>query len=728
MNTVLAARRILSASFVVVLLLCTTLGASIVRADSTTYAWAGREHLGWGWTLGDSIPAYASVHGVHDWSMWIYNDQSSSAFIVDPHITVTSPVESSRWQWLEGSQGPPSISTSGPNTIYDWTFSSVAPGSDCWAEMGGYPPYTYSPMFDSNRTVSPSVISSATTVQTLTVRVIPRFAFDWVWVRVGLMWPDVVTPSFISAIPAFNSTGSWDGSPWGRWQFKSYPDKEYVVSCMIQVTNNAYPETVYYEPRVSVGCWEYDDRSSSLVGSSTGSSIAAQDSILGSISYSASGSYQWNYEAQEGRYIDYLYASGYGSGVLLGESESSLLYASENSVYFIHANPARMTLPGAAYDSVGLGAIYGLCASDQLNVFDDDPNLVETAGIGGGVDDLGKPKFTGKSIVLCGSGFPNGPNYVMGYYSYRSKEAPIKDAYSATDYMLQTQDGATVASKPFSWFDGHHDLIAIMVFTDSQNNYVMAIYGYSWLGTWAGTIYFARVIAHNLASYPYRYIVLEWADANGDGVPQAGELTEATHGQSIMYDDGERDGAWSIDGGWRGHGVRFTPPVVPWFIDTIAIYGQRYGEDREFSIEIWDTDRNDLLQIGPWTYSRYFLTEFDWAEIPVSIKVTGDFYICVFTSSTPTTGIYIGYDADPPHYERSYIVRSDTNEIMPWTITPPREEMDWMIRAMGHASESQGSEDFSLHCSAQLAVPQFSFFLSSTLLPDRELIRYIVFS
>jgi len=57
----------------------------------------------------------------------------------------------------------------------------------------------------------------------------------------------------------------------------------------------------------------------------------------------------------------------------------------------------------------------------------------------------------------------------MGYYSYRSKEAPIEDAYSAADYVLQTQGGATVASRAFTWFDGHHDLIIIMVFVEFES-------------------------------------------------------------------------------------------------------------------------------------------------------------------------------------------------------------------------------------------------------------------
>jgi len=303
----IVARKIFSASFVVVLLLAIILPISTVKA-STTVVWVSCMHFGAAATLGDSIPANAILDGVHVWELWMQNDISSSALVVDPHITVTSPIDSSH---LSFRPKPSSILTSGPNTVYDWSFPSISPDGTYYVDGGGYPRCTYSPMFDCSRTVSPFVISSRSKLQNLAVRVTPHFAADWVWAWVALTRSRVETATFVSATPSFNDSGTWsDGTPWAQWKLKSYPEKEYVLKCTIQVTNKAYPGTIHYKPRVTVGCWGVVPSSSLFV---TGSSITAQDETLGSIRYSASGTYQWIYQPQKGTLVDYRSVYGYGT-------------------------------------------------------------------------------------------------------------------------------------------------------------------------------------------------------------------------------------------------------------------------------------------------------------------------------------------------------------------------------------------------------------------------------
>jgi len=324
------------------------------------------------------------------------------------------------------------------------------------------------------------------------------------------------------------------------WARTSNPSNFFDVAVGVAVDGSGV-YIVGYDTSPGTAEWRIEKRSlttGSLI-SSFGTGGVIQEDVSGGtdaangVAVDGSGVYIVGYDTEPGNLEWRIEKRSLGAPVPdIEYSGDRILNAAAGQVRFTHGNLARMSAPtstGAAYDSVGLGVIYSLCLNDQLNCFDDDPSLVETSGVGGGVDDLGKPKFTDASVVTCGSGYPNGPNYVVGYYSYRSKEAPIKDVYPG-EYALQKQDGTPVASRAFSWFDGHHDLIVVMAFMDSQNNYVMSVYGYTWVGTWAGAIYYCRVIAPDLASYPYSYLVLEWADTNGDGIPQVAELIQVASG------------------------------------------------------------------------------------------------------------------------------------------------------------------------------------------------------
>ena len=210
-----------------------------------------------------------------------------------------------------------------------------------------------------------------------------------------------------------------------------------------------------------------------------------------------------------------------------------------DETYFINADPLKpsMLLPVSTYDSVASGIIYGQCKYSQWQGFDTNPTWIDqTPGA-----NLGKPLLTDTRIVLFGSGWtaerPYGPNNVVGYYSRAL--APIKDIYPsdptgiADSYALQKQDGTTVASRASSWFDGHHDLIAIMAFPDANGNFVLIIYGYTYVGTWAGGVWFCQHMLYHLQDYwGYTYLVVEWSEPPaGDGIPQVGEMTEIAAGE-----------------------------------------------------------------------------------------------------------------------------------------------------------------------------------------------------
>ena len=143
--------------------------------------------------------------------------------------------------------------------------------------------------------------------------------------------------------------------------------------------------------------------------------------------------------------------------------------------------------------------------------------------------------------------------------------------------------------------------------------------------------------------------------------------------EEISYDDDEMDGGWAYGG--CGHAVRFSPPSKSWTINKVKIYGQWYGEDSSFTVELWDENKNTLQEIGPYNYSEFFSSNWEWVTIDVpNTKVDGDFYVCFFADTRPEYGVSVGYDTDNKS-NRSYIAYSTHNL--------EAFEYDWMIRVKG---------------------------------------------
>src|SRR3972149_7639755 len=98
----------------------------------------------------------------------------------------------------------------------------------------------------------------------------------------------------------------------------------------------------------------------------------------------------------------------------------------------------------------------------------------------------------------------------------------------------------------------------------------------------------------------------------------------ATSEVEIAYDDGTSEGDMSIgsvyslsdwqNGGKAGHAVRFSPGSNFFMIDTIKVFGKRYGEDYKMRIEIWDQNKSIIYQ-NISNHSDYFTTNNQWAYI-----------------------------------------------------------------------------------------------------------------
>jgi len=219
----------------------------------------------------------------------------------------------------------------------------------------------------------------------------------------------------------------------------------------------------------------------------------------------------------------------------LNETSNQILSASTNTVYFIYADPYRMvssTAPWqdafAAYDATAAGFLYGLCANSQVICYDSNPAIVVAKSPESNPpSNYGKVLLSGKQVVVVGG---RGPNWVVDYYE-RTGQTPLKAYVEATEWGFQTQGGTKVASLPATTDFTHNDLFVVMVFQDSNGNFVLIIYGLGWKGTFGGGVYFKEVIKPSLAAYTKSAYVFKWTDAGAmDGVPQAGEITKQYEG------------------------------------------------------------------------------------------------------------------------------------------------------------------------------------------------------
>jgi len=144
----------------------------------------------------------------------------------------------------------------------------------------------------------------------------------------------------------------------------------------------------------------------------------------------------------------------------------------------------------------------------------------------------------------------------------------------------------------------------------------------------------------------------------------------------LCYDDGEKDGQWSIAG--SGHGIIFVKPEGKWQLVAVEFYGARYGAlqppDEDFSIFLCDAKFNVIREFKA-PYSLFAQRgEWKWERIPVEpTEVPEFFYIVIAFNPTATKGIYMAYDAD--------VSRSHSRRAFPGShLMDTEKTYDWMIR------------------------------------------------
>jgi len=181
----------------------------------------------------------------------------------------------------------------------------------------------------------------------------------------------------------------------------------------------------------------------------------------------------------------------------------------------------------------------------------------------------------------------------------------------------------------------------------------------------------------------------------------------------LKYDDGTSDESWAIGGIGRGHVVHFSPPVTPFAINEVKIYGSLYGTrygKLKFQVEVWDEDFNILYScLEPHTK---FSPEPSWVGIATpDIVVDGDFYIFVCTSSPSEGGINIHYDSSVINMHSEV---TEVRHLADWYLETPREKVNWMIRVVGSETSIPSSIEEPATKEVELKYSGISVYVGST--------------
>lgn len=236
------------------------------------------------------------VNGTYYWWLAIHNGENQA--VGPASIQLTTPYASDACSW---SAEPNSTEPAGDNYKYSWSLGEplgvAQPNRDTGVYFGCPTSATFEPAFDAYRKVTPRMINSQFTNETVTIGVTPRTSLSGlsVWVNVGSDEFALLVPK--SPIP-LNPSHMHPDQRYVEW-FLDNPSKDssYQFNVTLQVTNPRYPAMVFYEPTIGVAAVKQPDEQINY----SGTSVTISDNMLGSITYSTSGNHNWIYN-EENRY------------------------------------------------------------------------------------------------------------------------------------------------------------------------------------------------------------------------------------------------------------------------------------------------------------------------------------------------------------------------------------------------------------------------------------------
>jgi len=169
----------------------------------------------------------------------------------------------------------------------------------------------------------------------------------------------------------------------------------------------------------------------------------------------------------------------------------------------------------------------------------------------------------------------------------------------------------------------------------------------------------------------------------------------------LKYDDGSADGNFSgVRGGYL---IEFIPPVAPFTIQKVRLFGTIRGMvmEKTFEVEIWDNDHKILFEkaypttmfpidfSGPGNKPQVFR----WVEIEVpNVEILDKFYVHVWRGDSEVRGVHIGVDENTQneHCTITTRIKGAVKEVDPWQRQylcdcwhKDKSKANWMIRVAG---------------------------------------------
>jgi hypothetical protein len=216
----------------------------------------------------------------------------------------------------------------------------------------------------------------------------------------------------------------------------------------------------------------------------------------------------------------------YTSNSAVSDMNALALQAPANQAYFVYGDPHRMTTSLATYDVAAGSTIYGMCMNPQIACFDSNPNVASQS-----VADKGRLLLSAKPVLMFG-----GPNANLAVrYLEQQRQTPLYFEASTVGggthlKFVETATGtAKVDVLTSSYSNEHEDYFILESVIDANSNHVFISYGFDWKGTWAAGLYL-KANYSAIQGYSNVYYIFHWVDTNGNGIPEANEITQTATG------------------------------------------------------------------------------------------------------------------------------------------------------------------------------------------------------
>lgn len=246
----------------------------------------------------------SAVNGTYSWWLSIYNPKGT--VLKSPSVEVLTKFPH---DWFEGMDPQPDTEAQkGSDYAYTWNLADLSQEKEMAIWLGGKSPVTFSPGFDSQRDVTPTVLSSEFTIQKVVIKVTPQKSIDRIYAEVHLDESPGISASFVQASFLPKDVSVYRNGKGISWTIqKPEPNRDYKFSCTLELRNTSYPEKIYYKPRVTIQSLEEVPENAGH----SGSSVTVMDKILGTTTYSAAGNHEWQYHYQSMKSI--VHRAAYGA-------------------------------------------------------------------------------------------------------------------------------------------------------------------------------------------------------------------------------------------------------------------------------------------------------------------------------------------------------------------------------------------------------------------------------